>query len=62
MDYLITARPTAVNIYDAFIKLKKFVLQLEKETNDLNLFKLKYLNASLKIDILLSYHQNFILD
>ena len=41
MDYLITARPTAVNIYDASIKMKKFLIQLEKETNEINVFKLK---------------------
>ncbi len=41
MDYLITARPTAVNIYDAAVKLKIFLSQLEKQTNDVSQFKLK---------------------
>ena len=41
MDYLITARPTAVNISDAAFKLKIFLNKLEKETTEPAQFKKK---------------------
>ena len=39
MDYLITARPTAVNIADAGQKLKKFLVNLKVNVTDLAQFK-----------------------
>lgn len=39
MDYLVTARPTAVNIADAAEKLKKFCSNLKTQVTDSNEFK-----------------------
>lgn len=41
LDYLITSRPTAVNMADAALKLKKFCVQLKNETDNVADFKEK---------------------
>jgi hypothetical protein len=43
MAYLVTSRPTAVNISDAAQKLEHFVTDLKSKESDVEQFKARYL-------------------
>ena len=41
LDYLITSRPTAVNMADAAVKIKNFYLAQQNDTSDAKIMKEK---------------------
>jgi methylthioribose-1-phosphate isomerase len=49
LDYLVTARPTAVNMADSANKLKEYCIQLETKLNDPLEYKEKYVKIKFTI-------------